>query len=235
MFNQYQSGKEIFKLYGLDQTVLIRAKNKVQDMSLGQVEMNFSLKGQDALVTVEKKGASDVLFDEVLKSLIKTFSSFIYATEDVSLAKHAVDLLKISGKRLSVAESFTGGAVANAIVQVPGASEVFYEGIVCYNTNSKITRLGVNPLTVKDYTVVSREVALEMVKGLIESGNCEVAVATTGYATATKTNPAGLCYIAVANEQKAEIFRYNFKGNREEIIEQGKQSALFALNRILRG
>ena len=237
MVNQYQNGKEVFKLYGLKEETLARACEQVSKISGEKVKMTFTLENEDACVVIEKAGADDKLFDETLKSVIKTFSSFIYANREVSLAQNAVDLLKVSGRKLCVAESFTGGAVANSIVQIPGASEVFYEGIVCYDTNSKIRRLGVNPLTVKAHTVVSREVALEMVQGLLEDGNCDIAIATTGYASPTgdPSRPAGLCYIAVANEQKAEIIRCNFSGTREQIIESGKRTALFSLNRILRG
>ena len=237
MFNQYAEGKECFKLYGVNEQSLKKAAEAVEKMSSGGVKLSFTLCKSDAFVEIVNQSSTAVVFDSVIKSFINAFSSFIYANENISLQENAVALLKISGKKLCTAESFTGGAVANAIVSVAGASEVFYEGFVCYNTGAKIQRLGVSEQTVRAHTVVSREVAFEMVKGLLQNGNCDVAVATTGYASPTgdAQKPAGLCFIAVANEQKAEVFRYNFSGTREQIIEQGKNSALFALNRILRG
>ncbi len=237
MANQYSSGKVGFKLYGVTNGAMQKARQEISRITNDAVQLNYSLYGADCYVELIKGDASDLLFDEGVKSFITTFSKCIYANENISLQESAVALLKISAKQLCTAESFTGGAIANAIVSVSGASEVFYEGMVCYNTNSKIQRLGVNPITVKNHTVVSREVAFEMVYGLLQSGNCDVAVATTGYASPTgdERKPCGLCYIAVGDENKIEVFKFNFKGNRSQIIEQGKQNALLALNKILRG
>ena len=237
MFSQYQKGQEVFKLYGVPKDALNKAKTQIEQKSLGKICLDYSVDNQDALCKITNNSSDLVLFDEIIKSFINTFSKFIYANEDISLANNAVQLLKLSGQTLCSAESFTGGAFANAIVSVSGASEVFYEGIVCYNTDSKIKRLNVQPLTVKTHTVVSREVAFEMVRGLIESGNCDVAVATTGYASPTgdESKPCGLCFIAVANKQSAQVTRHVFSGSREEVIRQGKEYALFALCKLLRG
>ena len=238
MLNEYNQGRLIFKLYGVEESSLTEYKKYLLANFGGGVTADFERKGDDFTLYLWKEdGADNQLFDRAVKSFINTFSSFIYANEEVTLAENAVALLKIASKTLCSAESFTGGAIANAIVRVPGASEVFYEGLVCYNTNAKIERLGVSPITVKSHTVVSREVAFEMVRGLIEGGKCDIAVATTGYASPTgdKEKPCGLCYVAVANEQRAEVFRYNLKGTREQIINKGTELALFAVNKLLRG
>ena len=236
MFDGYQSGKLIFKLYGVEEDKLASAKNQILDLSNSNAQLNFSSCSEDYTVEIIKSGNDASAFDKAVKAFINTFSSYIYANESVDLATQVVRLLKLNGSYLCSAESFTGGAIANSIVKISGASEVFYEGIVCYNTQSKIDRLGVNPLTVKTHTVVSREVAFEMVKGLIDGGKCNVAVATTGYASATPgENNGGLCYIAVANETKAEVFRYKLSGDRQEVMKKASDIALFKLVKLLRG
>ncbi len=234
MLDDYQNGRFIFKLFGDLEKQLNSAKEQILTLSDGKVQLLISSNGEDFTVEILNEQVDGALLDKILKMFINTFSNFIYANEEIDLATHAVRLLKLSGLTLKTAESFTGGAVANAIVNVPGASEVFFEGLVCYNTRSKIDRLGVDPLTVSSHTVVSREVAFEMVKGLIESGNCDIAIATTGYASPTQDGKGGLCYIAVANELKAEVSRYHFSGTREEIMQKGKDHALFALIKRLR-
>ncbi len=234
MLDNYKKGRFIFKLFGDLEKQLNSAKEKILTLSDGKVQLLVSSNGEDFTVELLSEQGYDAILDETLKIFINTFVDFIYANEVIDLATQAVRLLKISDLTLKTAESFTGGAIANAIVKVPGASEVFFEGLVCYNTQSKIDRLGVDSLTVKQHTVVSREVAFEMAKGLIESGNCDFAIATTGYASPTQDGNGGLCYIAVANELKAEVFRYRFSGTREEIMQKGKDYALFKLIRMLR-
>ena len=238
MLNEYNQGKLTFKLYGVEEDSLKEFQAYLKANISNDIFIEFTYCGDDCtLFLIKGEAASNELFDRAVKSFINTFAPYIYANQEISLAENAVALLKVAGKRLCSAESFTGGSIAKEIVLVPGASEVFFEGLVCYNTNAKIQRLGVDPITVKNHTVVSREVAFEMVRGLIDSGNCEIAVATTGYASPTgdSAKPCGLCYIAVANEQRAEVFRYNLKGERNQIIQKGTELALFQINKLLRG
>ena len=132
--------------------------------------------------------------------------------------------LKTKGLILSTAESFTGGSIAKAIISESGASEVFYEGLVCYNTNAKINRLNVKDETVEKYSVVSEEVVIEMVKGLLSTNNCNLALATTGYAE--YAGNSGFGYIAVADNDYVKVEKCHFCGNRQEVIEQATQKAL---------
>ena len=231
-------GDIVLRCVGVDEYRMQEILQKGENYAQGRVKIVRSNRyGEDVIRIFYDENTPRMLTDDLLRYFTDSLRDNLYAMDDTPLEQQLVELLRLRRRKIAVAESFTGGAVANSIVQIPGASEVFYEGIVCYDTNSKIRRLGVNPLTVKAHTVVSREVALEMVQGLLEDGNCDIAIATTGYASPTgdPSRPAGLCYIAVANEQKAEIIRCNFSGTREQIIESGKRTALFSLNRILRG
>lgn len=161
--------------------------------------------------------------------IICDYNQFIKENK-VCLNEYLVGLLKEKNLIVSSAESFTGGSIASAIVNVNGASNVFYEGLVTYNVNAKINRLNVSKQTVEKNTVVSSEVCCEMAYGLLNGGNCDLSVATTGYASPTndeKTN--GLCYLAVATKSKIVCGRFVFEGSRKQIIEHGKDLALFML------
>lgn len=237
MFQGYKSGRIDFKLFTTEEENLSRAATQIDDMTEGRVKASYVVNCGDVLFSMKfSPDYSPVSLDTVVKSFITAFKSAIYAEENVSLAKRAVDLLKISGLKLSVAESFTGGGIARAIVQIPGASEVFYEGLVCYDAKAKIRRLGVSESTVRDKSVVSREVAYEMAKGLLESGYCDVCLTTTGYASEVESVPgsAGLCYVGAGMENKVEVCRYRFKGDRQSVMETGKNAALFMLCLMLR-
>ena len=97
-----------------------------------------------------------------LQVFCEQFGDGIYADSDVSLAQKAVHLLAERYKTVATAESITGGMIASAIVDVPGASSVLYEGCVTYSVDSKCDRLGINPHFVDEHGVVSPQVAREM-------------------------------------------------------------------------
>lgn len=169
-------------------------------------------------------------YGDVERKFLTEFSKEIYAVRDVSLKVQLVDLLKINGATLSVAESFTGGGLASAIVSVAGASKVFYEGIVAYNERAKIERLGVKAATIEKYKPVSAQVAAEMARGLLASGRADVGVSTTGLAGPESDEsgfPVGLCYIGVRYMGETAVYEYRFDGDRKTIIENGINAAIF--------
>ncbi len=175
--------------------------------------------------------------DEGVRILSETLAEYLYATKDISLAARLVEALKVREKKISVAESFTGGGVGRAIVRVPGASAVYFEGINAYNAESKMKRLGVTPFTVEHRGTVSDETAYEMAAGLLMEGKCDLAVSTTGVAGPDpdeKGNPVGLCYFGVGTREQVNLYRYHLTGDRETITETAINLALFLAYRSLK-
>lgn len=153
----------------------------------------------------------------------------INETDGLSPEVTLVELLKRENAKISVAESFTGGNVSARIVSVSGASKVFYEGIVAYDSDAKEKRLNVSRSAIENDKPVSARVAEEMVKGLIGTGTVDYAVSTTGIAGPNSDDsdfPVGLCYIGVATKNSVTAYKYNFSGNREEVIRKGTEEAL---------
>ena len=139
-------------------------------------------------------------------------------------------LLKLRGKKISVAESFTGGGIARRIVSVSGASEVYFEGLNTYDERSKIKRLGVSDFTLGSRGVVSDQVAYEMALGLLNTGDCDLSIATTGLAGPKSDKsglPVGVCYIAIGTKERVTVYRYKLDGSRDEITEKAINYALF--------
>lgn len=175
--------------------------------------------------------------DEATRILATELADYTYAVEDVTIAERLVEALKLRRMKISVAESFTGGGVGRAIVRVPGASAVYYEGLNTYNARSKIERLGVSEEVVSKKGTVSDETAYEMAAGLLASGHCDLAVATTGVAGPDpdeKGNPAGLFYIAVGTKERVNVYRYQIRGNRETVTETAVNYALFLAYREIK-
>ncbi len=179
---------------------------------------------------VYNRNTPKVVCDETVRILMSELEPYVYAMEDVEIAERLFTALKLHRMKISTAESFTGGGVGQAIVSRPGASAVFYEGVNAYDNNSKAERLGVSEYTLRTKGAVSSETAYEMAAGLLGSGHCDVAVATTGIAGPESDGsgkPVGLCYIAVGTKERVRVFEYHLEGDRESVTRQAINLALF--------
>jgi nicotinamide-nucleotide amidase len=123
--------------------------------------------------------------------------------QDNKIEAFVVRLLARRGKTLALAESCTGGFVANQITNVPGASGIFPGGIIAYSNEAKRKFLGVREKTLARHGAVSEAVAREMAAGALKKFGANFAIAITGIAGpdgGTKNNPVGTVFIALAGE-----------------------------------
>lgn len=113
-----------------------------------------------------------------------------------------LELCRNKGLMIGTAESCTGGMVAAAITDIPGASEVFERGIVTYSNEAKTTLLGVRAATLAAHGAVSEEVACEMAEGLRKHASVDITVAISGIAGpgGSENKPEGRVCFAVATE-----------------------------------
>ncbi|MBO6217875.1 MAG: CinA family protein [Prevotella sp.] len=119
--------------------------------------------------------------------------------ENKIISREIGDILYASGLTVGTAESCTGGRVGEGIIAIPGASNYFKGGIICYADEIKENILKVNPSTIEEHTVFSEEVAREMVVGAINALNVNYAIAVTGVAGpggALPGIPVGTIWIA---------------------------------------
>ncbi len=168
--------------------------------------------------------------NDTVRFIVSELKENLYAEFDTSLEERLFDLLKLRKVKIAVAESFTGGRLSSAIIKNSGASEYFSEGAVTYSNSSKNKRLNVKDEDLKRVGAVSAQVAYQMAAGLLLQGDCDIAISTTGIAgpkSDDSLKPVGLCYIGVGMKDGVHTYRYNFTGNREEITETAKNTALF--------
>lgn len=149
-----------------------------------------------------------------------------------------IELLKEQNLLIATAESCTGGLIASKLVDIPGASIVFKRGYITYDENAKIDELGVSSNSIKEYGVVSEEVAREMAKGVAKKASADVSISITGIAGpdgGTKDKPVGLVYVACFVKGNTYANKYIFKGSRFEIRELAACEAIsFALKMLSR-
>lgn len=112
-----------------------------------------------------------------------------------------VRLLTAQKRTLALAESCTGGFIANQITNVPGASKIFLGGVVAYSNDVKRKFLGVRAKTLERHGAVSEATAAEMAQGARKRFRADFAIAVTGIAGpsgGTKTKPTGTVFIALS-------------------------------------
>ncbi len=142
------------------------------------------------------------------------------------LAAALVADLTESGKAVSTAESCTGGWVAKAITDIPGASAVFHYGIVSYSNGAKEQILGVQNLTLEEYGSVSEPAVEEMASGALNLSGADVAIAVSGVAGpdgGSKEKPVGTVWFAWAvrdgGKVRTDTNCQHFDGDRDLVRE----------------
>ena len=137
---------------------------------------------------------------------------------------------------LATAESCSGGLLANRITDIPGASNIFKGGLVTYSNDAKIKFAGVAAALIKKSGAVCDDVAMALAQGARKKFNTDFGVGITGIAGpsgATRAKPAGLVFIAVANDRETLCLKCLFQGTRTQIKRQSTTQALRLLLEFL--
>lgn len=197
----------------------------------GDIEFKvYGTYGESAIELIYSDVTPKIIVDGAHRVLVTKLDGYIYALENQTLTETLYNLLKLRKMKICVAESFTGGGVCKRLVETSGISEVFYEGLNTYSNESKMSRLGVKQITLKQYGAVSDQTAREMAQGLLNGGNCDLAISTTGIAGPKSDNsnkPVGLCYIGIGLKEGVKVYKYMLSGDRKTITETAINQALF--------
>ncbi len=231
-----QHSSVVIKTFGLTREELQERLYPLVKDTKG-VKFSFYETNLDASVKIYYSLAIDkIAIDEIRNSAMRQLAGYVYACSDISLAEAVCASLKMRGKTLSLAESFTGGAIAKAIVQIEGASKILAESIVAYSNGSKMSRLGVERNIIHNYSAVSVETVYEMgVNSLMQCGT-DFVIASTGYASPSVDDgiEGGEFYLAIGSLKGIDINKFKVKGTREEVMEYGVNHALFCLYKKIR-
>ncbi len=137
---------------------------------------------------------------------------------------------------LAIAESCTGGLLANRITNVAGASAVLLAGYVCYANEAKIDILGIDPRMIEQHGAVSEQVARVMADGARKRAKSTYALATTGIAGpsgGSEEKSVGTVYVALASGEEIKVKKLFFPSDRETFKQLVAQAAFEMLRRRL--
>ena len=185
----------------------------------------------------KSKEEAEIAVENMIEKIKQKVGNFVYSTDDEELYQVVGRKLIERNISFSCAESCTGGLFAQTMTEIPGISAVFDRGLVTYSNRSKIEELGVNPKTLEKYGAVSREVAIEMAKGLKKISKSRLCVSVTGIAGpdgGTAEKPVGLIYVCVILDDNMVCEKPNIKYvDRRKNRNYAKLLMLDTINKML--
>jgi nicotinamide-nucleotide amidase len=195
----------------------------------GQVDVRLTARGKTA---EDAERQVSELADLIERSL----EDFIFASSEQSLEEVVGMFLLLKNATIALAESCTGGLVAERLTDVPGSSQYFMSGVVCYSNASKMALAGIPPLLLEMQGAVSEEVARGLAEGIRDSTRTTIGVGITGVAGpggGSDEKPVGTVHIAVTSPFETVHRRFHFPGDRRRVRWQASQAALDMARRAL--
>jgi nicotinamide-nucleotide amidase len=184
-------------------------------------------------VRLAARGASTIVRDAE-RVVRQHLDKYIFGTGDEELEEAVIRMLTNRNETLAVAESCTGGCIANRLTNVPGASAVLLAGLVTYSNAAKQKFLGVNSETLAQHGAVSEPVAREMAEGARCEAGSDYALSVTGIAGpsgGTPDKPVGTVFIGLAGSFKTIVLQNLNPYDRETFKQVTAQQALDLLRR----
>ena len=179
---------------------------------------------------------AELLLDGLAGQIEERLGEAVFAFRGETMEEIVGLRLAVNGFTLAVAESCTGGLIAERLTEVPGSSNYFREGVVTYSNEAKVRLLGVPADLIGEYGAVSAPVAEAMAEGVRERAETDFGLAVTGIAGpsgGTEDKPVGLVYIALADDAHTEHRKLLLPGDRQLIRWRASQAALDLLRRRL--
>ncbi len=202
--------QKTFRLFGLLETeiesLIAPSLSREKGISIG-----YYPRFPEVLLTITAQDKSEVeakkRLDKALSYVKESLYEYIVAEDDRTLEESLGKLLLSRKKKISIAESCTGGLIASRITKVSGSSQWFDRAFITYSNCSKTQMLGVKEETISKFGAVSAETCLEMTKGAIIRSEADLAVAVTGIAGPTggsHEKPVGTVFIGIGYRDKKE-------------------------------
>jgi nicotinamide-nucleotide amidase len=175
--------------------------------------------------------------DELAGRIEDALEDWLYSSKGESLEQIVLYYLGLHQATLAVAESCTGGMIAEHITRIPDSSRSFLGGAVVYSNDLKTAFADVPPIMIAEHGAVSQEVAEALATGIRKRTGATLGLGVTGIAGpggGSEAKPVGLVYIALSDARKTECVKRIFHGGRDRVRQWATQQALDLVRRRLR-
>jgi nicotinamide-nucleotide amidase len=172
---------------------------------------------------------AEKLLDEIVDRMALALGEHLVSRHGETLEEVVGRVLMENHATIAVAESCTGGMLAERLTNVPGSSNYFLGGIVCYSNDLKTSFVDVPAAIIESKGAVSSEVALALADGIRRRAGATLGIGVTGIAGpggGTPEKPVGLVHIGIADERGPRERSMRFPGDRERIRQYATQAAL---------
>jgi nicotinamide-nucleotide amidase len=230
--------QRIFRIFNLPETEVNRRINSLDLNGLAHVgyypvfpEVHLSLTIRDTQADNAEK-----LFRSCGSAIDTVLGDAIYGHDRDNMETVVGQLLARQNMQLAVAESCTGGLIAQRLTSVPGSSAYFLGGVVSYANSMKTDFLGVSTSILEQQGAVSRETAEAMAIGIRDRSGADIGLAVTGVAGpegGTDLKPVGTVYIGIATPAGHWVSKFKFEGDRLQIREMSAQTGLDLIRKYL--
>jgi nicotinamide-nucleotide amidase len=222
-----------FRIANLGESIIER-KIGAAVLAIPGIELGYCARPGEADVRVIGNAEAVSKAETIIRQKL---GDAIFTVGDESLAAVVIRMLIERKQTIAVAESCTGGFLANEITNVAGASKVFVAGCVTYSNEEKIRSLGVSRRSIETFGAVSEQVATEMAEGVRTQTGASYGIATTGIAGPTggsADKPVGTVFVALsAEDQPTRSEKFFFPGDRETFKQLVAQRAFDLLRKQL--
>jgi nicotinamide-nucleotide amidase len=225
--------RRLYSIAGVGESLVEEAIG-VKVLAIPGIELGYCARPGEVEARIIGKAEAIEQADAIIRSAL---GASIFSTADEILEEVIVKLLTKRNQTLATAESCTGGLIANRITNVPGASQIFVAGYVCYANRAKTDMLDVDPTLIEEHGAVSEPVARALAGRARAGAGSDYALATTGIAGPTggsPEKPVGTVYVALASAGSETIAKkFFFPTDRETFKQLAAQAAFEMLRRRL--
>ncbi len=226
------------RLFGLAESDIAATLREVgARLDLSRLEIVTCLRDFELEVDVRGGPESDAASAQLVEEIRARHGRFLVSTDGSSVDEVLAGLL--TGHRLGLAESCTGGLLAGRISARPGSSAHLAGSVVAYSNRAKVELLGVPAALIEQHGAVSPEVATAMATGALRRFGADVACAVTGVAGpggGTRTKPVGyVCFCARAADGRTLARDPVLPGGRADVRDRSVVVAMHLLRRLLLG
>ena len=210
-------------------TDIINANNEKCDIAF----LPHRMLGVDIRLT----SSNNQLVEDLINEIVPRIEKYVYGYDNDKLEQVIADLLIKNNLTISTAESCTSGLLASRLTDVPGSSQYFKGGSVCYSNELKINDMGIDKDLIERYGAVSEEVAKSLAKNIAQKNNTDLGIGITGIAGpdgGTEKKPVGLVFIGIFYKNNLYIKKYNLTPDRITNRELTVTLCLNEIRKILR-
>ena len=180
---------------------------------------------------------AEALLNEVGDKIELTLGDHVFSTHGETLEEVVGMYLVMKQQTLAVAESCTGGLLSERLTRIPGSSNFFLGGVVCYSNRLKTHLAGVAAALIEQHGAVSKAVAQALSEGIRRRTGASIGIGITGVAGpggGTAEKPVGLVFAGLTDPRGTSVREFRFPGNRERIRYWASQMALEMIRRRVR-